>query len=389
MPTLGLPKTILFLSLSSLSGCSALQTAPRLSQLDRIGDFQLPITVTASVDSVAFADCMAPATAKVKLGFGHLVEKLRDETENGVLLNQLGLLEESNLAEHALQTGAHLRDLIDRFATNLTVSDRFYIPGSGIGEKIQQKAEKIAEYIQQHPLDSQQDLQLLQRLSRAYLKAYFIKPVDLNRLQSNDEKTLRAEIASILKRKPDDTKVNALVETLQPRLKPAMQKIAGFIDRDGSQFGFSGISTSADSLKVDHSQIGADVTRIFLDALRDTLVPLPVLAYSTAGEQQAEFDVMTFQTADHPISFDWHMDRHDQSKTIHLSITAQQFETIQALAKQAEASAASSVGKAIRGGAIGSLNNEAIARQLETAAGVLARHAAERSQWCLLAQGQL
>ncbi|AEG00549.1 hypothetical protein [Methylomonas methanica] len=389
MPTLILPKTILFLSLLSLSGCSALETAPRLSQLGRIDDFQLPLTLTPSVDSLAFADCMAPATAKVKLGFGHLVGKLRDQAENGVLLNQLGLLEKPNLAEHALQTGTHLRDLIDHFTTNLTISDRVGIPGSGIGEKIHQKAEKIAEYIQQHPLDSEQDLQLLKKLSRAYLKAYFIKPVDFNRLQSDDEKNLRAEIASILKRNPNDPKVNALLETLQPKLKPATLKIAGFIDRDGSQFGFSGISTSADSLKVDHSQIGADVMRIFLDALRDTLVPLPVLAYSTAGEQQAEFDVMTFQTADQPISFDWHTDRHDHSKTIHLSITAQQFEYIQALAKQAEASAASSVGKAIRGGAVGSLNNEAIARQLETAAGVLARHAAERSQWCLLAQGQL
>lgn len=389
MPTLRLPKTILVLSLLSLSGCSALETTPRLGQLDRIGDFQLPLAITPSVDPVAFADCMAPATAKVKLSFGRLVGKLKDQAENGVLLNQLGLLDHPDLAEHALQAGTHLRDLIEHFTANLTISDRGGLVGGSISEKIHKKAEKIAEYIQQHPLDSEQDLQLLKKLSRAYLSAYFIKPVDFDRLQSDDEKDLRAEIAGILKRNPNDPKVNALVDKLQPRLKPATLKIAGFIDRDGSQFGFSGISTSADSLKVDHSQIGADVMRIFLDAMRDTLVPLPVLAYSTAGEQPSEFDVMTFQNADQPISFDWHMDRHDQSKTMHLSITARQFEYIQALAKQAEASAASSVGKAIRGGAVGSLNNEAIARQLETAAGVLARHAAERSQWCLLAQGKL
>lgn len=389
MLTYRLTKTVLALSLLMLSGCNALDAPSHLGQLDRISDFQLPLVITPSVDPLEFADCMAPATAKVKLGFGQLVDKLKDQAENGVLLNQLGLLDHPDLAERALQAGTHLRDLIEHFTANLTISDRVGLVGGSISEKIHQKAEKIAEYIQQHPLDSEQDLQLLKKLSRAYLSAYFIKPVDFDRLQSDDEKALRVEIAGILKRNPNDPKVNALVDTLQPRLKPATLKIAGFIDRDGSQFGFSGISTSADSLKVDHSQIGADVMRIFLDAMRDTLVPLPVLAYSTAGEQPSEFDVMTFQNADQPISFDWHMDRHDQSKTMHLSITARQFEYIQALAKQAEASAASSAGKAIRGGAVGSLNNEAIARQLETAAGVLARHAAERSQWCLLAQGKL
>lgn len=389
MPTRKFTINVLVLSLLMLSGCSALDTSSSLSLLDRINDFQLPLAITPSVDPVEFADCMAPATAKVKLGFRLMIDRLKAQSENGLLLNQLGLLDKPNPAEHALQTGTHLRNLVEHFTANLIISDLAGMPGSGMTEKIRQKAEKIAEYLQQHPLDSEQDLQLLKKLSRAYLNAYFIKPVDFAQLQSEDEQDLRADIAGILKRNPNDPKLNTLVDMLQPRLKSATLKIAGFIDRDGSQFGFSGGTISADSLKVDHSQIGADVMRIFLDAMRDTLVPLPVLAYSTAGQQPSEFDVMVFQTADQPIGFDWHMDRHNQHKTIHVSLTAQQFESIQALAKQAEASAASSVGKAIRGGAFGSLNNEAIARQLETAAGVLARHATERSQWCLLAQGKL
>jgi hypothetical protein len=361
----------------------------QLGQLDRINGFQLPLAITPSVDPVEFADCMAPATANVKLGFGQMIDKLKAHSENGLLLNQLGLFDKPSLAEHALQARTHLRNLVDHFTANLIISDLVGMPDSVISEKIRQKAEKIVEYIQQHPIDSEQDLLLLKKLSRAYLTAYFIKPVDFTQLRSEDEQDLRADIAGILQHNPNHPKVNALLDMLQPRLRPAGLKVAGFIDRDGSQFGFSGGSGSADNLKVDHSQIGADVMRIFLDAMRDTLAPLPVLAYSTAGQQPTEFDVMAFQTADQPIAFDWHMDRHNQSKAIHLSLTAQQFEYIQALAKQAEASAASSVGKAIRGGAFGSLNNEAIARQLETAAGVLARHVTERSQWCLLAQGKL
>lgn len=374
-----------FAPLLMLSACASLDTPSRLGMLDRLNDFQLPLPITPTVDPAAFAECMAPATAKVKLGFGRLVDKLKQQAENGMLLNQLGLADKPNLAEHALQAGTHLRELIDHFAAANLVG----MPDSGIREKIREKTEKVAEYLQQHPLDSEQDLQLLKTLSRAYLKAYFIKPVDFNQLQSNNEKALRADMASILKRSPNDPKVNALLELLRPNLKPATLKVAGFIDRDGSQFGFSGISSGSDSLKVDHSQIAADVMRIFLDALRDTLAPLPVLAYSTAGTQPEVFDVMEFQAPDQSINFDWHTDRHDQSKTLRLSITAQQFEYIQALAKQAEASAASSIGKAIRGGAIGSLNNEAVARQLETAAGVLARHETEHTQWCLLAQGKL
>lgn len=339
MPTLKFPETAFAFSLLMLSGCSTLEAPPRLDRLDRIGDFLLPLTVTPSADPLAFADCMAPATVKVKLGFAYLVKKLKDQAENGVLLNQLGLLDNPSLAGDGLQAGSHLQGLIDHFTATFTISDRVGRADSKVIKIFQQKAEKAAEYIRQHPLDSEQDLQLLKKLSRAYLNAYFIKPVDFNQPRRDDENALRAEIAGILKRNPNDPKVNAVVDKLQPRLKPATQTSEGFIDRDGSRFGFSGISVGADSLKVDHSQIGADVMRIFLDAMRDTLVPLPVLAYSTAGGQPADFDVMLFQTAEQPISFDWHLDRHDQSKTLHLSITAQQFETIQALAKQAEASA--------------------------------------------------
>ena len=40
------------------------------------------------------------------------------------------------------------------------------------------------------------------------------------------------------------------------------------------------------------------------------------------------------------------------------------------------------VGKAIRGGSWGALNNEAVAKVIETVAEVLACHATERAGWC-------
>lgn len=98
------------------------------------------------------------------------------------------------------------------------------------------------------------------------------------------------------------------------------------------------------------------------------------------------FDILQFGSSDQPITLKWHIDRHDNSKVLNINVSPQQFENIESNARQAEASVASNVGKAIRGGSMGSLNNEAVAQLLETVAGVLAKHKSQRVQWCLLAQ---
>lgn len=69
-----------------------------------------------------------------------------------------------------------------------------------------------------------------------------------------------------------------------------------------------------------------------------------------------------------------------------ISIDEAGFQEIEAHSRKAEASVAGAVGKAIRGGSWGALNNEAVAKLVETAAGVVARHVTERAQWCVKAQ---
>ncbi|MDD5410279.1 MAG: hypothetical protein PHF31_02530 [Methylobacter sp.] len=64
-----------------------------------------------------------------------------------------------------------------------------------------------------------------------------------------------------------------------------------------------------------------------------------------------------------------------------LQITTDQFQDIAAKAYGAESSVAGVVEKSIHGGLPGeALNNEAVARSIQSAAGVLTRHTTERAE---------
>jgi hypothetical protein len=212
------------------------------------------------------------------------------------------------------------------------------------------------------------------RLIETYLKAYF--GAGENRfvaLDAKDRKKWQANIASALKLPLDAPMVRQLRDdyilqfsdvTLPQELKqihvPLPKAAPGFISRDGTRYQFPGLTIKGASASIDHSQIGADLIRIAMEAFRDTYAPLPAVAYATAvkskGATEQTIELFALGSA-------WNGDENR-------------------FANHAEAIVAGAVGKAIRGGAWGSLNNEALARVIETAAGVLARHSAERIGWC-------
>ena len=141
----------------------------------------------------------------------------------------------------------------------------------------------------------------------------------------------------------------------------------GFVSRSGVRYTFPGLSgASADT--VDHSQIGGDLIRIVLEAVRDSTLPLPAVSEATG----VQLGLPVFNPAD---SY-WHS-------------TPESFMEVETRASQAETSIAGSIGKAIRGGSWGALNNEAVAKLVETAAGVIARHQMERVSWCAQKVGGL
>ncbi len=162
---------------------------------------------------------------------------------------------------------------------------------------------------------------------------------------------------------------------------PNTDGTAGFISRDGTTFRFpveidptpgnSGNKIQTIS-SVDHSQVGADIIRIILEAIRDGSLnkcdALPAIDKSATGFKKGLLRVFT--------------DNTDKNCKITWKIASEGVEVMQARANAAESMIATAAGKAMRGGSIGSLDNEALARAAETAIGVMARHTTERAEWC-------
>ena len=154
----------------------------------------------------------------------------------------------------------------------------------------------------------------------------------------------------------------------------------GFVSRSGLKLKFPGMPniglgdkpSSTDSNKstdlpssVDFTQVGTDIVRVFLEALRDASLEqgnrLPGITGSTGVEKRILVDVLAAPQ--------W-------------NVTTTRFAEIESQASQAEGMLATAIGKVARGGSWGSLNNEALAKVAETVAGVEARYALERFEWC-------
>ena len=150
---------------------------------------------------------------------------------------------------------------------------------------------------------------------------------------------------------------------------------AGFVDRNGNAFAFPGLSVevSLGSDKTVHLQpgipdskrISSDLVRIFLEALFDA-------AYRTPAERSA--------TA---LQVDWKTDSpYPMFDGERLPIAMASFEKVSRDSLRAEAAVISAVGRAIRGGGMFGINNEALAAGIETAAGVIAKKVVEHETFC-------
>jgi hypothetical protein len=217
------------------------------------------------------------------------------------------------------------------------------------------------------------------KVLQAYLKAYFT--VWPEQKEIKEESTVQTKTVSCDRKDASP---------------PEQRKISGFISRDGTKFQFpvkipvcetdlsgceastkgsSGIIPIPAISSVDHSQVGADIIRIVLEAVRDgslasdDCTALPAISRSATGVTEGFLRYFEDE-CEKKCKDKWKVDG------------LKEFTEIQTRANAAEAMIATVVGKAIRGGAIGSLNNEALARAVETAAGVIARHRTERVEWC-------
>lgn len=273
-----------FLLVFFLAACSTGESQTALNQYKNPIDLKLPHHLSATVDPIQFAKCMAPQTAKLIPGFTRFVAKLKTHPEGKLLLNDIGLLDDSQVIEGVKNVRSQVQTLFTQYITDPGID--VDIKGSRIAEIIDDSAMNNTEDAEQQSINLEnQDTQLLDDLTRSYLKAYFTKPLDMQP-SAVDKTKLRVSLAAILNRNPQDQKISNLMEFLEPQLKSSINpftRLGGFIDRDGSQFGFPGVASQTGSLKVNYSQIATEVMRIFLNALRDGLAPIPVLENSTAA----------------------------------------------------------------------------------------------------------
>lgn len=193
---------------------------------------------------------------------------------------------------------------------------------------------------------------------------------------ANISSILQPENINDISRKPSRI-AKAQQEYLMAYFTVNQDKNGGFISSDGTIFKFPVEVIQGEGLSsVDHSQIGADIIRIILEAIRDGSLDkcnsLPAVSSATGVKKDLLRDFKDVKENN----------MECETNRIWKIPTDVDLSKMKARVNAAESMIATAAGKAMRGGSIGSLNNEALARAAETAIGVIARHTAERYEWC-------
>lgn len=410
---------IILLASGLQTGCSLVSTVGELPAISHVRDKISDIKLKAErkipkPDIDRFNSCMLPLTSRIRPGFHALVDHAKsvredidaDLTAKFAELEDLDLFDDDSILGHIFKHLPKAMTLTEAKAEQ--PEDK-----SSSGKETEDEWEKIRAR-------AKDDAKLAFDLSNHYLSAYFKKgaiQIVADELQNDATAAkLLEKVGDLLDREANDPKLAKAAKLLKPQLekvgKKVERKASGFIGRDGTRYGFPGVIDETARVSIDHTQIGADTIRLIMEALRDTYAPLPVLARSTPAEKAQLADyVIAFDNKgnlkkendaqgqpradkyrvdpDHKVRLLWHYDHRDPSKVEAIAITEKRFQSIEAHARKAEAQVAGQIGRAIRGGSWGALNNEALAKLIETAAGVLARHTVERGEWCLLAQHDL
>ena len=150
----------------------------------------------------------------------------------------------------------------------------------------------------------------------------------------------------------------------------------GFVDRSGNALLFPGISAESEvspahsvrisASRVDSARVGADLTRIFLEAFFDAAYRVPAVHGATALRMEPNSQEPPYPEFD----------------ANYPAIPLEALGRVTRDALRAEAAVVSLVGKAVRGGSVFGTQNETLAASLETAAGVMAKKIVEHEGFC-------
>lgn len=218
----------------------------------------------------------------------------------------------------------------------------------------------------------------------AYMKAYFnggqIFAVDLDvKKLAEATKTIKTKLGI------DDATAKKLVDNLLQQIigtKPdgdvyhllVKKTDGGFVTRAGATYAFPGITVTIDPKsntpvalsKIDLAEVGGDMMRVLIEGLGDGWAMIPGDPKATGVTQKL-------------------LSRYAPPAGGEPGVCEEQFTKVNDWANRAEGIVGSATAQAIRGISWISLNNEALAKMIETAVGVAARKGTEKLAWCVYA----
>jgi hypothetical protein len=150
----------------------------------------------------------------------------------------------------------------------------------------------------------------------------------------------------------------------------------GFVTRSGATYQFPSLESRLDPLakrpitvsKVDFPGVASDLVRVVLEGTFDALFRLPAVSNATGARLEA-------------LPTNLRLPIHDPDPT-KSPVNEKKFGNVNQIAGQVEAAASTAFGQFIRGAGWASLNNEAVAKSLETLVGVTLRKVMEQCVWC-------
>ncbi|MCW9034624.1 MAG: hypothetical protein OQK35_02525 [Alphaproteobacteria bacterium] len=225
-------------------------------------------------------------------------------------------------------------------------------------------------------------------LISAYMDAYFRNGKfiqgkwDIGNPIRKALENLPKEARDKLKRIIPDSKLDEFEKKLNEVTKGEVEKIAdvSFVSRGGDKIAIPPISVKFAPSGQKHltysgfdaATVGADIVRVTFEALGDMINHIPAVSKATGviSKKLTEKGAQLYDVA-----------------KVKLNSTNEPMEIetlgkVEGLATKAHSIVSSSTGTFVRGGSIVALNNESVAKILESIAGTIARKVTERIAWC-------
>lgn len=173
-----------------------------------------------------------------------------------------------------------------------------------------------------------------------------------------------------------------------------------FISRSGEKYQFPPIDVKVSITAekpvsfsdVDYTAVGSDFVRVFVEAVGDGLAQLPTVEGATGSKTSSDGETAVLKVfdkneyiIDKTVWTAWANTDIDDKEDAKYCIDDKYFGIVNDIANSFDGASSTAVGQLIRGAGPFSLNNEALAKLLETLVGAVVRKVAEKAAWCTLA----